>query len=97
MNLVRHELGLSTKERRFPLKATWLAIYSLAVNAQLPIEGVLARRFPWCKDWESEPKALFKGYVEAKQHRNVLDYDDLLLYWAEMMGEPSIRAAAVSC
>src|SRR5215218_2751039 len=35
MNLVRHELGLSTKERRFPLKATCLAIYSLAVNAQL--------------------------------------------------------------
>src|SRR4051812_48241593 len=32
MNLVRHELGLSTKERRFPLKATCLAIYSLAVN-----------------------------------------------------------------
>ena len=93
MNLVRHELGLSTKERRFPLKATCLAIYSLAVNAQLPIEVVLARQFPWCKDWESELKALFKGYVEAKQRQNVLDYDDLLLYWAEMMGEPSIAHA----
>src|SRR4051812_11282101 len=90
MNLVRHELGLSTKERRFPLKATCLAIYSHAVNAQLPIEVVLARQFPWCKDWESELKALFKGYVEGKQRQNVLDYDDLLLYWAEMMGEPSI-------
>src|SRR3954449_8040226 len=93
MNLVRHELGLSAKAKRFPLKATCLAIYSHAVNAQLPIEVVLARQFPWCKDWESELKALFKGYVEAKQRQNVLDYDDLLLYWAEMMGEPSIAAA----
>ena len=93
MNLVRHELGLSTKERRFPLKATCLAIYSLAVNAQLPIELVLARQFPWCKDWESDLKALFKGYVEAKQRQNVLDYDDLLLYWAEMMAERSIAEA----
>src|ERR1700730_2412249 len=28
MNLVRHELGLSAKERRFPSKATCFAIYS---------------------------------------------------------------------
>ena len=69
MNLVRHELGLSTKERRFPLKATCLAIYSLAVNAQLPIEVVLARQFPWCKDWQSELKGLFKGYVRQSSAR----------------------------
>jgi DNA helicase-2/ATP-dependent DNA helicase PcrA len=93
MNLVRHELKLSTKEKRFPQKATCLAIYSLVVNAQLPIEMVLARQFPWCKAWENELKALFQGYVGAKQRQNVLDYDDLLLYWAEIMGEPSIAEA----
>jgi superfamily I DNA/RNA helicase len=32
MNLVRHELGLSAKESRFPTKATCLAIYSRAVS-----------------------------------------------------------------
>ena len=56
MNLVRHELGFSTKEKRFPLKATCLAIYSLAVNAQPPIDVVLAQPFPWCKEWEGELK-----------------------------------------
>jgi DNA helicase-2/ATP-dependent DNA helicase PcrA len=35
---------------------------------------------------------LFAGYVEAKQHQNVLDYDDLLLYSAHMIAEPSIAA-----
>src|SRR6185436_8280445 len=32
MNLVRHDLGLTEKEERFPLKATCLSIYSRAVN-----------------------------------------------------------------
>ena len=35
MNLVRDELGLSEQARRFPKKATCLAIYSCAVNAQI--------------------------------------------------------------
>ena len=90
INLVRHEIGLSTKGKRFPAKGTCLSIYSLAVNAQVPVEGLLAKQFPWCVEWETELKALFSAYVEAKQRQNVLDYDDLLLYWAEMMAEAAI-------
>ncbi|MGN6572687.1 MAG: ATP-dependent helicase, partial [Pseudolabrys sp.] len=48
--------------------------------------------FPWCGGWEDELRALFAAYVEAKQRQNVLDYDDLLLYWAQAMAEPSIAA-----
>src|SRR3984893_4332484 len=39
MNLVRHELGLAKTHARFPTKATCLAIYSRAVNAQAPLEA----------------------------------------------------------
>ena len=28
--------------------------------------------------------------MEAKQKQNVLDYDDLLLYWAQTMGDPAL-------
>ncbi len=41
MNLVRHELGLSKTESRFPTKGTCLAIYSRVVNAQTSIADVL--------------------------------------------------------
>lgn len=85
MNLVRHDLGFSEKKSRFPLKATCLGIYSHAVNSGLPIEDVLTRHYPWCSDFREELRALFEGYVAAKQSQGVLDYDDLLLYWAEMM------------
>ena len=90
MNLVRHELGASCKAKRFPLKNTCLSIYSAAVNTMLPLEEVLQRRFPWCTEWQGELKQLFLAYVEAKQKQRVLDYDDLLLYWAQMVAEPML-------
>jgi DNA helicase-2/ATP-dependent DNA helicase PcrA len=92
MNFVRHELGLSEKTRRFPLKATCLAIYSRAVNAQQSLDSVLAKQFPWCSEWEEELRRLFDAYVGAKQQQGVLDYDDLLLYWSEMMAAPELAA-----
>src|SRR5262245_24033834 len=92
LNLVRHDLGFSAKDSRFPTKGTCLTIYSRAVNAQDELPAVLARAFPWCCAWESELCRLFAAYVEAKQRQHVLDYDDLLLYWAQMMEEPAIAA-----
>ena len=90
MNLVRHDLGFSKTERRFPTKGTCLSIYSRCVNAEMPIEQTLGSSFPWCSGWAAELKKLFAGYVDAKQRQNVLDYDDLLLYWAQTMGEPAL-------
>src|SRR5262245_44691133 len=92
MNLVRHDLGLSKTEKRFPTKGTCLAIYSRAVNAEISLNEVLGSCFRWCADWEAELRTLFDAYVEVKQRQHVLDYDDLLLYWAQMMQEPSIAA-----
>jgi DNA helicase-2/ATP-dependent DNA helicase PcrA len=90
LNLIRHDLGFSKTDRRFPAKGTCLSIYSRAVNAECPLEDVLGAAFPWCGGWEDELRALFAAYVEAKQRQHVLDYDDLLLYWAHMMAEPQI-------
>lgn len=90
MNLVRHDLGLSKTDKRFPTKGTCLAIYSRAVNGEQPLEEVLNLYFPWCETWQAELQALFANYVEIKQHQHVLDYDDLLLYWAHMMQEAAI-------
>lgn len=92
MNVVRHELGLSAKERRFPVKGTCLAIYSRVVNTGATLSHVLDEAFPWCREWERDLRALFAAYVAAKQAQNVLDYDDLLLYWSRMAAEPAIAS-----
>ncbi len=90
MNLIRHELGFSKTKERFPAKGTCLAIYSRAVNSETALGEMLDSCFPWCAAWQDELRKLFASYVETKQAQNVLDYDDLLLYWAHMMQEPSI-------
>ena len=90
MGLVRHEIGLTQTAKRFPLKGTCLSIYSRVVNAREPLDLVLQSTFPWCCEWEAELKRLFGAYVDAKQEQNVLDYDDLLLFWAEMALDPEL-------
>jgi DNA helicase-2/ATP-dependent DNA helicase PcrA len=92
INLIRHEKGFSKAKDRFPTKGTCLAIYSRCVNAETPIEQVLGASFPWCAGWAAELKELFAAYVEAKQRQNVLDYDDLLLYWAQTMSDPALAS-----
>ncbi len=90
INMLRNDLGLAKRKTRFPKKATCLSIYSHVVNAQCDIEAALERSFPWCGAWADELKQLFAAYSEAKQRHNVLDYDDLLLYWFYLMQEPEL-------
>ena len=92
MGLARHEIGLSDAKKRFPLKGTCLGIYSRVLNTRDPLPLVLQSVYPWCAQWEDELKKLFGAYVEAKQRQNVLDYDDLLAFWADMMAEPALAA-----
>ncbi len=90
MGMVRSDIGLTRTEKRFPLKGTCLAIYSRVVNSCAPLPQVLQHTFPWCGEWEAELKALFGAYVDAKAEQNVLDYDDLLLFWSEMAADPEL-------
>jgi DNA helicase-2/ATP-dependent DNA helicase PcrA len=90
MNWGRHEMGVGDVKVRFPTKATCLAIYSRVVNAQGDLKATLGKWFPWVAAHEDALRALFASYVEMKQRQNVLDYDDLLLYFAQMLAEPAI-------
>jgi len=97
LDVARHELGYSAQERRFPRKDTCLAIYSHCVNTQRPLEATLSDAFPWCAEWEPELKALFRRYVGTKLDQQVLDYDDLLLYWHALMQNGELARDVESC
>jgi DNA helicase-2/ATP-dependent DNA helicase PcrA len=90
MNLVRHELGFSKTESAFPPRARASRSIRAASTPRRRSRGA-GPSYPWCVAWAAELKELFAAYVEAKQRQNVLDYDDLLLYWAQMMAEPDHR------
>ena len=93
MGLVRNaQPAVEATKRRFPAAATCVAIYSRAVNSEASLADVLAGDYPWCANCEDTLRALFDAYVEAKQAQQILDFDDLLLYWAVTLEEPSLAA-----
>ncbi|HEY1283844.1 MAG TPA: ATP-dependent helicase [Steroidobacteraceae bacterium] len=87
MDGLRMELGLASKEQRFPRKETCLQIYSYRVNTQRSLKETLEQQYPWCAQWEADLTKLYRAYVERKQRCCILDYDDLLLYWHAMMAD----------
>ena len=87
---LRQELGLTEQYQRFPRKDTCLAIYSWRVNTQKSLHETLEQQFSWCLGWEPDLGKLCRAYVERKQRFGLLDYDDLLIYWREMMSEPKL-------
>lgn len=90
LDVVRQELGFSKKEKRFPRKDTCLAIYSHKVNSRAPLAQTLQDAFPWCVEWADDLTKLFRRYVELKHSQQLLDYDDLLLYWHLLVQEPEL-------
>ncbi len=87
MNLIRSELGVAKNKKRFPKKDTLVDIYSHVVNARRKLPEVVERYFPWCGDELENIARIFEAYTTRKRERNVLDYDDLLVYWAALVNE----------
>jgi DNA helicase II / ATP-dependent DNA helicase PcrA len=82
LDLVRDEqLGGKAPSRRFPRKATLHDLYSRAVNTGRPISAVIGDVAPWATQDAEAVAAICKAYVARKRALELLDFDDLLLYW----------------
>ena len=94
MNLIRGDLGLGEGKRRFPQKATLASIYSRAVNSRTKVGAVVQKHFPWCQAELVGIREIFEAYTRRKREQQVLDYDDLLLYWNALMSTDAGKQAA---
>ncbi|MEZ5167738.1 MAG: ATP-dependent helicase [Acidimicrobiales bacterium] len=81
MGLTRTEEGFGERGVRFPRRETITAIYSRMVSAQAKLADVVESDFPWCAEHTDDLKTIFTAYTTAKRTHQVLDYDDLLLFW----------------
>lgn len=81
LDLVRAELGMLSRERRLPKKATLGALYSRTVNTGMQLADVMRENTPWCAESLDEVASLFTAFVARKRSLGLLDFDDLLLYW----------------
>ncbi|MFT7597832.1 MAG: DNA helicase-2/ATP-dependent DNA helicase PcrA [Acidimicrobiales bacterium] len=85
--LVRNDADRSVG-KRFPRKETITGIYGRMVNSQAKLIDVLESDYPWCAEHIDELKDIFTAYTAQKRVHQVLDYDDLLLFWRGVLASP---------
>jgi DNA helicase-2/ATP-dependent DNA helicase PcrA len=92
IQLLRAEMGLNTKEKRFPRKQTAAEIYSMALNKQCTIPDLIERDYPHLYDSLEDLLRLYERYVEYKRGKALLDYDDLLIKLRDLLaGHEEVR------
>jgi DNA helicase-2/ATP-dependent DNA helicase PcrA len=85
LRLARGTLGVAPKERRFPKKETLRYVYSRHVNTDVPVQRILETEFPRFAEFAHDVLRIYADYTERKASRNLVDYDDLLLFWLMML------------
>ena len=85
IQLIRSDMGLNTKERRFPRKQTVAEIFSMTHNKQTPLNDLLEIEYPHLVDANFELAELYRRYVDYKSTKSLLDYDDLLIKLRDLL------------
>jgi DNA helicase-2/ATP-dependent DNA helicase PcrA len=87
IQLLRTEMGLNYKDRRFPRKQTVAEIFSMSVNKQITIADLLEREYPHLYDSLDDLLQLYERYAEYKKTKALLDYDDLLTKLRDLLAQ----------
>jgi DNA helicase-2/ATP-dependent DNA helicase PcrA len=95
MQLARASLGYGKQEKRFPKKETLHYIYSRHLNTERPVEQILEQEYPQFAEFARDIVRIFAEYTSRKSERNLVDYDDLLLFWALMVEQSPALAERI--
>ncbi len=85
MQLSRAQLGYAAKSKRFPKKETLQYVYSRHINTGISIDDIIRDDYPQFVDYIEDFGKIYADYTRRKQERNLVDYDDLLLFWALLL------------
>ncbi|HRJ88704.1 MAG TPA: ATP-dependent helicase [Pyrinomonadaceae bacterium] len=87
VNVCIDEAAIDTKAKRFPKAEVVQDIISYANNTDLPLENVIAGKYPYFEMLAPQIKRVDAIYQSRKVERNVMDYDDLLLKLKQLLVE----------
>jgi DNA helicase-2/ATP-dependent DNA helicase PcrA len=85
MQLSRSQLGYAAKAKRFPKKETLQYVYSRHVNTGISLDNIIRDEYPQFTEYLEDFTRIYSDYTARKQQRNLVDYDDLLLFWAMLL------------
>lgn len=82
---VEREDKLFFKDKTNPRPGPLFDVLSLARNTQLTIAETVKKNFPQYEDIAHRFPAFATAYATKKREQNVVDYDDLLEFWLELL------------
>jgi DNA helicase-2/ATP-dependent DNA helicase PcrA len=78
INTVVANAGIDPKEIRFPKGDVLAEIFSFVINTEMPMEEMLAEKFPYFLPLLDKIKDVHARYEKKKKATNSMDFDDLL-------------------
>ena len=78
INTVVTSAGIDPKEIRFPKGDVLAEIFSFVVNTEMPLEALLAEKFPYFLPLLDKIQNVRDRYEKKKKATNSMDFDDLL-------------------
>ncbi|TAJ97891.1 MAG: ATP-dependent helicase [Candidatus Manganitrophaceae bacterium] len=87
IQLLRGEMGLAEKGKRFPKKGTLSDLFSKVQNKLLTLDEVVEAEYRHFTDQVELIRSLFIRYQKYKTDRHLVDYDDLLVDLYALLSE----------
>jgi DNA helicase-2/ATP-dependent DNA helicase PcrA len=81
------------KDKTHPRPGPLHSIISMSRNTQLPLSETIQRFFPQHEGIIDRVPLFAKKYAEKKREANILDYDDLLEHWLDLLRKSPDTAA----
>ncbi len=87
IDLCIEDAAIDTKAKRFPKAEVVQDIISYSTNTDLPLENVVAGKYPYFEMLTQQIGRVDSIYQLRKRERNLMDYDDLLLNLKKLLVE----------
>ncbi len=86
------EIGIDAKADKFPRGDVIGDMIGLAVNTEIPFLDVIASRYPFFSHRAEEITTVAARYRKRKKELDMMDFDDLLFNWRELLIKfPEVR------
>jgi DNA helicase-2/ATP-dependent DNA helicase PcrA len=85
LNSCLTDLGYKKKSGLIPQGEVLSRIFSLSNNTRMGIDALIEQRYPYFIQHLPEMRVIYTHYTEKKQKQNLLDFDDLLIFWLRLM------------
>ena len=94
--LMRAQLGLNEKDKRFPRKGTIMEMLSKCENTLRSLDEIILEEFGHFADHIEDLGRLQKAYQAAKRQKQLLDYDDLLVMLRQLLLLDEVARTTIS-